>query len=76
MLALDHTLITDGMAEFTCIWMHDELAKFVKGTDHTLLINGQPGSGKTTLAGSLAERLQRPVSRKTYATLFCSVGKQ
>ncbi|CZT25011.1 related to NACHT domain protein [Ramularia collo-cygni] len=73
-LALDYTLIADDMAEFTCIWFHDNLARFCKSEDKTILINGAPGSGKTTLAAALAERLQRPVARKSYATAFCSAG--
>ncbi|EME41438.1 hypothetical protein DOTSEDRAFT_46432 [Dothistroma septosporum NZE10] len=73
-LELDHTLIADNLAEHTCVWFSDDLAKFVKGTEHSLLINGAPGSGKTTLAAALAERLQRPVARKSYAMLFYSVG--
>lgn len=73
-LELDHTLIADDLAEFTCVWFHDDLAKFVKSDDHSLLINGPAGSGKTTLAASLTERLQRPVGRKSYATAFYSVG--
>lgn len=73
-LALDYTLIADNTAEFTCIWFHDDLVRYMKSENKTLLINGAPGSGKTTLAASLAERLQRPVARKSYATAFCSVG--
>ncbi|EME77291.1 uncharacterized protein MYCFIDRAFT_60116 [Pseudocercospora fijiensis CIRAD86] len=73
-LSLDHTLIADDLAEFTCVWFNDELSKFVKSSDSTLLINGPQGSGKTTLAASLAERLQRPIARKTYSTIFVSVG--
>ncbi|KXS96240.1 hypothetical protein AC579_6698 [Pseudocercospora musae] len=73
-LSLDHTLIADDLAEFTCVWFNDELGKFVKSSDSTLLVNGPQGSGKTTLAASLAERLQRPIARKTYSTIFVSVG--
>lgn len=62
------------MAEFTCIWFHDDLSRYMKSENKTLLINGAPGSGKTTLAAALAERLQRPIARKSYATAFCSVG--
>lgn len=39
-----------------------------------MLITGQPGAGKTTLAGSIVERLQRPVNRKQFDTLFCSLS--
>ena len=63
------------MAEYTCVWFHEELAKFVKSDDtNTLLINGGPATGKTTLAAALAERLQRPIARKSYTTLFFSAG--
>lgn len=37
-------------------------------------MTGQPGAGKTTLAGSIVERLQRPVNRKQVDTLFCSLS--
>jgi hypothetical protein len=39
-----------------------------------MLVTGEPGAGKTTIAGSIVERLQRPVSRKQYDTLFCSLS--
>lgn len=73
-LSADHTLIADELAEFTCVWFNDELSKFIKSTDTSLLISGSAGSGKTTLAASLAERLQRPIARKTYSTIFVSLG--
>jgi len=73
-LELDHTLIADSMVEMTCVWFHDELAKFVRSSDHSLLINGREGSGKTTLACALAERLLRPIAKKSYAMVFYSVG--
>nr|POE74801.1 hypothetical protein CFP56_37332 [Quercus suber] len=75
MLGSDHTTFTDAQAEFTCLWFQDTLTRFVKSTDdEILLINGRPGSGKTTLAGAICERLQRPVARKTYSTIFCAIG--
>ena len=37
-------------------------------------MTGDAGNGKTTLAGSIVERLQRPVNRKQYDTLFCSLS--
>jgi len=39
------------------------------------MITGPSGSGKTSLAGSIMERLQRPVGRKTFDTVFCSISK-
>jgi hypothetical protein len=73
-LALDHTLIADELAEFTCVWFLDDLAKFIKSENASFLVNGDAGAGKTTLAASLAERFQRPIGRKAYTTAFCSVG--
>jgi pantothenate kinase-related protein Tda10 len=74
-LGRDHTTFTDQQAEFTCLWFQDELTKFIKGESQFLLINGQPGSGKSTLAASIVDRLQRPHSRRSFHTLFCSIGK-
>jgi hypothetical protein len=37
------------------------------------LVTSEPGAGKTTIAGLIVERLQRPVNRKQYDTLFCSL---
>ncbi|KAI5360579.1 Putative AAA+ ATPase domain, tetratricopeptide-like helical domain superfamily [Septoria linicola] len=73
-LSQDHTLIANDLAEFTGIWFLDDLSQFVKSDNTSLLVNGPAGSGKTTLAAALAERLQRPVARKPYTTAFCSVG--
>ena len=75
LLAADHTTFADQQAEYTCLWFQDELITFVKSNDDCLLLNAQPGSGKTTLAASIVERLQRPVARTTHSTLFCSIGK-
>jgi hypothetical protein len=72
-LALDYSLLAEDLVG--CVWFHDDLSKFIKGAEKTLLVNGQPGSGRTTLAASLTERLQRPVGRKSYATAFCSIGE-
>ncbi|RMY02353.1 hypothetical protein D0868_08011 [Hortaea werneckii] len=74
LLGTDHTTFADQQAEFTCIWFQEELVNFVKGSNECLLLNGPAGSGKTTLAGSIIERLQRPVARKNFSTIFCSIG--
>lgn len=74
MLGTDHTTFADQQAEFTCLWFQDELVNFVKSSNECILLNGRAGSGKTTLAASIIERLQRPVARKNYSTIFCSVG--
>ncbi|KAK3080786.1 hypothetical protein LTS18_013143, partial [Coniosporium uncinatum] len=70
----DHTTFADQQAEFTCLWFQDDLTSFVKSDDQLLLVNGRPGSGKTTLAASIVERLQRPLGRRSFQTLFCSIG--
>lgn len=70
----DHSTFVDQMADFTCLWFQKKLSRFIQSNETFLLITGQPGAGKTTLAGSIVERLQRPVNRKQYDTLFCSLS--
>ncbi|CAI6335559.1 unnamed protein product [Periconia digitata] len=73
-LSHDHTIFTDNQAEFTCLWFQKTLTKFLNGKEQSFLITGKPGSGKTSLAGSIMERLQRSVGRKTYDTVFFSIS--
>ncbi|KAF2727980.1 hypothetical protein EJ04DRAFT_450238 [Polyplosphaeria fusca] len=73
-LTRDHTTFTEQQAEFTCLWFLKPLTKFVQSSDNYLLITGQPGSGKTVLAASIVERLQRPIAKKSFDTLFCSIS--
>lgn len=74
-LTRDHTTYTDHQAEFTCLWFQKPLSKFILGNEKILLVNGEAGSGKTVLSASIADRLQRPISRKTVTTLFCSISE-
>jgi hypothetical protein len=60
--------------EFTCLWFQKHLSKFFHSDKNFFLVTGEPGAGKTTLAGSIVERLQRPMNRKQYDTLFCSLS--
>jgi tetratricopeptide (TPR) repeat protein len=60
--------------EFTCLWFQKHLSKFLQSDKTVFLVTGQPGAGKTTLAGSIVERLQRPVNRKQIDTVFCSLS--
>jgi hypothetical protein len=69
----DHSVFADQQVEFTCIWFQKHLSKFFKSDNTFMLVTGQPGAGKTTLAGSIVERLQRPINRKQYDTIFCSL---
>lgn len=70
----DHSFFVDQQVEMTCIWFQKYLTRFLQSDKSFLLVTGQPGSGKTTLAGSIVERLQRPVNRKQVDTLFCSLS--
>jgi hypothetical protein len=70
----DHSFFVDQQVEFTCLWFQKHLSKFLQSDKTFFLVTGQPGAGKTTLAGSIVERLQRPVNRKQVDTLFCSLS--
>ena len=70
----DHSFLVDQQVEMTCIWFQKHLNGFFQSDKNFLLVTGQPGAGKTTLAGSIVERLQRPVNRKQVDTLFCSLS--
>ena len=70
----DHSFFVDQQVEFTCLWFQKHLSRFLQSDKSLFLITGQPGAGKTTLAGSIVERLQRPVNRKQVDTLFCSLS--
>jgi hypothetical protein len=70
----DHSILVDQQVEMTCLWFQKHLSRFVQSDKTFMLVTGQPGTGKTTLAGSIAERLQRPLNRKQVDTLFCSLS--
>jgi tetratricopeptide (TPR) repeat protein len=70
----DHSFFVDQQVEMTCIWFQKHLTRFLQSDKSFLLVTGQPGAGKTTLAGSIVERLQRPINRKQVDTLFCSLS--
>ncbi|EFQ95319.1 hypothetical protein PTT_06770 [Pyrenophora teres f. teres 0-1] len=70
----DHETYVDNQAEFTCLWFNKHMTKFFQSENRVFLVTGQSGAGKTTLAGSIVERLQRPMNRKQYDTLFCSLS--
>jgi anion-transporting ArsA/GET3 family ATPase len=70
----DHETYVDNQAEFTCLWFNKHLTRFFQSQNRVFLVTGQSGAGKTTLAGSIVERLQRPMNRQQYDTLFCSLS--
>lgn len=69
MLSSDHVNLVSRPEELTCTWMQEPLKTFFKGNEKCLLVQGGPGSGKTTLANWVVDRLQRPVNRKMVTTL-------
>lgn len=73
-LTRDHSTFVDSQVEFTCLWFQKHLSRFMQSEKPLMLVTGQPGGGKTTLAGSIVERLQRPINRKQYDTIFCSLS--
>lgn len=74
-LSHDHVTAVDNQAEHTCMWFQKTLTKFVNGKERLMHITGQMGSGKTTLAGAIADRLQRTISHRSFDSLFYSFGE-
>lgn len=74
-LSRDHTIVAETQAEFTCLWFQKPLTRFINGKDNFLHITGPPGSGKSILAGSITDRLQRPVNKKSYDTAYVSISE-
>jgi Cdc6-like AAA superfamily ATPase len=73
-LSRDHSTYVDQQAEFTCLWFQTPFINFICSGSKSLLVTAPAGGGKTTLAGSIVERLQRPINRKQYDILFCSLS--
>ncbi|KAF2843601.1 NACHT domain-containing protein [Patellaria atrata CBS 101060] len=73
-LSQDHTTLADHQADFTGLWFQKHLSRFVQSNNKFLLITGESGSGKTILSASIADRLQRPINKKTFTTLFYSIN--
>lgn len=74
----DHSTFAHYEVEFTCLWFLSHLSNFVDSSDNLLLVSGEPGSGKTVLAASIADTLQLPLQLplgpKTFSTLFFSIS--
>ncbi|KAI0535477.1 hypothetical protein GGR58DRAFT_440125 [Xylaria digitata] len=60
-LSSNHISLASRPEEYTCIWFQSHLNQFFKHDDKVLLVEGKPGSGKTTLANWVVSRLQRPI---------------
>ncbi|KAL8834428.1 MAG: hypothetical protein Q9170_003750 [Blastenia crenularia] len=62
-----------GRAEFTCEWFQSHLLAFTRSQDDILALEAPAGCGKSVLTGWILERLQRPLGKKTYDTLSCTI---
>ena len=60
--------------EYTCEWFQRHLLDFSRSKDDSLAIVGSAGCGKSVLSRWIIERLQRPLGKKTYETLFFTIG--
>jgi polynucleotide 5'-kinase involved in rRNA processing len=60
---------------YTCEWFQRHLLDFSRGQEKLLAITGPAGSGKTYLSGWIVERLQRPLGKKSYELISCSIRK-
>lgn len=69
MLSSDHVNLVSRPEETTCTWMQEPLNSFFKGDEKCLIVQGGTGTGKTTLANWVVDRLQRPISRKSISSL-------
>lgn len=75
LLSSDHVNLVCRAEEYTCTWLQSHLNSFFRGEDKCLLVQGKAGSGKTTMANWVIDRLQRPVSRKSISTLSFFFGE-
>lgn len=60
--------------EETCEWFQRYLLDFLRGEQQTLAVSGTMGCGKSTIAGWVEERLQRPLGQKYYQTFSFAFG--
>lgn len=68
-LASNHVNLGGHQGEYTCTWFQTHLVSFLRRNDSVLVVEGKAGSGKTTLAHWIRDRLQRPIARKSFSTL-------
>ena len=73
-LTQDHTASLGGQADFTCLWFQKPLSTFIQGDTDIMAVTGPSGCGKSVLAASVIERLQRPLGRQMFSTLFYSIS--
>ena len=61
--------------EYTCEWFQRHLLDFSRSGEDGLSIVGPAGCGKSVLSRWIVERLQRPLGKKTYETLYFTLGR-
>ena len=61
--------------EYTCEWFQRHLLDFSRSKEDGLSIVGPAGCGKSVLSHWILERLQRPLGKRTYETLFFRIGR-
>ncbi|KAL8671644.1 MAG: hypothetical protein Q9168_003850 [Polycauliona sp. 1 TL-2023] len=62
-----------GRDEFTCEWFQSHLLAFTRSQDGILSLQGPSGCGKSVLSGWIIERLQRPIGKKSFDLVSCTV---
>ena len=61
--------------EYTCEWFQRHLLDFSRSKDDGLSVFGPAGCGKSVLSRWIFERLQRPLGKRTYETLFFTIRR-
>ncbi|KAL9606785.1 MAG: hypothetical protein Q9179_000075 [Wetmoreana sp. 5 TL-2023] len=59
--------------EYTCEWFQSHLLAFSRSDEDIFAIHGPTGCGKSVLSSWVVERLQRPLGKKAYVTLSCTI---
>ena len=60
-------------AEFTCEWAAERLTDFARSRDNVLLITGKEYSGKSVLAGWIADRIRNTKGRLAHEIVSFSI---
>ncbi|KAL6242158.1 hypothetical protein RBB50_011070 [Rhinocladiella similis] len=70
----DHTMLVNDRQQLTCLWAQPYLTRFLNSGKGSLAITGPPGSGKTVLAGTIVDTVQRIHSKNSYTVLFIPIN--
>jgi hypothetical protein len=70
----DHTTLVNDRHQLTCLWVQPYLTRFLNSGRDALAITGPAGSGKTVLAGTIVDTVQRNTARKSYTVLFVPIN--